>query len=68
MVSQHEAFVYLYDWLGMKEARARDFAEDWVARLQGALIMQAANGNTGSFERVLKALSNLAKDVSEQRA
>lgn len=48
---------------GMKEASARDFAEDWVARLQGALILQAANGSTKPFERVLKALLALAKDT-----
>ena len=48
---------------GMRESRARDFAEDWVARLQGALIVQAANGSTGAFERVLKALLDLAKDT-----
>ena len=53
---------------GMQEARARDFAEDWVARLQGALIVQAANGNTGAFERVLKALLDLAKDTHGKRA
>ncbi len=53
---------------GMGESRARDFAEDWVARLQGALIMQAANGSTNSFERVLKALLALAKDTRGERA
>ncbi len=52
---------------GMKEARARDFAEDWVARLQGALIVQAANGSTSAFERVLKALLTLAKDTRGER-
>ena len=45
---------------GMPESRARDFAEDWVARLQGALIVQAANGSVKPFERVLKALLALA--------
>ncbi len=48
---------------GMKEVRAREFAEDWVARLQGALIVQAANGSTSAFERALKALLDLAKDT-----
>lgn len=53
---------------GMTKLRARDFAEDWVARLQGALIVQAANGSTGSFERVLNALLDLAKDTRGKRA
>lgn len=48
---------------GMRDARARDFAEDWVARLQGALIVQAANGSTGSFKRTLKSLLDLAKET-----
>ena len=47
---------------GMPPARARAFAEDWVARLQGALIIQAATGTAGPFERALKALFELAKD------
>ena len=49
---------------GMTEARARDFAEDWVAWLQGALILRAANGSTSPFERALKALRNLADSPS----
>jgi TetR/AcrR family transcriptional repressor of lmrAB and yxaGH operons len=48
---------------GMKDARARDFAEDWVARLQGTLILQAAHGRTGPFKRVLKTLHDLAKET-----
>ncbi len=47
---------------GLAPARARHFAEDWVARLQGALILQAANGNTGPFERALDALLALANE------
>ena len=53
---------------GMREVRAREFAEDWVARLQGALIVQAANGSTSAFERVLKALLALANDTRGERA
>ena len=53
---------------GMREARAREFAEDWVARLQGALIVQAANGSTRPFERVLKSLLDLAKDTRGEKA
>jgi TetR/AcrR family transcriptional repressor of lmrAB and yxaGH operons len=47
---------------GMPPARTRAFAEDWVARLQGALILQAAIGGTGAFERTLVVLLDLAKD------
>lgn len=47
---------------GMSSARAREFAEDWVARLQGALILQAAIGDTGPFIRATDALLELAKE------
>jgi AcrR family transcriptional regulator len=47
---------------GMSPARARNFAEDWVARLQGALILQAATGDTGPFKRAMDALRDLAKE------
>lgn len=47
---------------GMSPARARHFAEDWVARLQGALILQAASGDTGPFKRAMNALLELAKE------
>lgn len=45
---------------GMTPARARNFAEDWVARVQGALILQAANGDTAPFKRAMSALLELA--------
>lgn len=51
---------------GMGEAHARDFAENWVAWLQGALILQAASDSTGAFERALKTLRDLADQASEQ--
>lgn len=47
---------------GMPPARAREFAEDWVARLQGALILQAASGDTGPFTRAMDALLELPKE------
>lgn len=47
---------------GMSPVRARAFAEDWVARLQGTLILQAATGSAGAFERALQVLLDLAKD------
>ncbi len=45
---------------GMPTSRARKFAEDWVASLQGSLILQAATGDAGPFERTLKSLLQLA--------
>lgn len=45
---------------GMPASRARKFAEDWVASLQGSLILQAATGDAGPFERTLKSLLQLA--------
>lgn len=49
---------------GMSPAKARHFAEDWVARLQGALILQAANGEIGPYKRAMNALLELAKEDS----
>lgn len=46
---------------GLPPARARNFAEDWVARLQGALILQAACGDIAPFKRALSALPELPK-------
>jgi AcrR family transcriptional regulator len=51
---------------GMSPARARHFAEDWVARLQGALILQAANGDLGPYKRAMAALPELAKDGTDR--
>lgn len=45
---------------GMPASRARKFAEDWVASLQGSLILQAATGDAAAFERTLQALLQLA--------
>jgi AcrR family transcriptional regulator len=47
---------------GMPAARAQDFAEDWAARVQGTLILQAANGDLGPFTRAMDDLLALAKD------
>jgi hypothetical protein len=46
---------------GMPPARARNFGEDWVASLQGALILQAATGDVGPFKRVMNSLLALVK-------
>ena len=47
---------------GMSPGRARHFAEDWVARLQGALILRAASGDTGPFKRAMNALLEIPKE------
>ena len=47
---------------GMSRVRAGSFAEDWVARLRGALILQAATGDTGPFNRAMDVLLDLAKE------
>lgn len=52
---------------GMSPTRARSFAEDWVAQLQGALIMQAASANVGPFQRTLKALLKLVEGKADRR-
>lgn len=46
---------------GRSPVRARNFGEDWVALLQGALILQAGTGNTGTFGRAMETLLNLTK-------
>jgi len=44
---------------GMATARARQFAEDWVSQVQGALLLHAANGDCRPFERAMRALPEL---------
>ena len=46
---------------GMPGTRARQFAEDWIARVQGSLILHSANGDRKPFERALSALTQLAE-------
>lgn len=48
---------------GMPPARARNFGEDWVARLQGALILQAATANAGPFKRAMSTLLELTRQT-----
>lgn len=45
---------------GMSQSKAYEFAEDWVARLQGSLILQAATAEKHAFDRTLNALLELA--------
>lgn len=47
---------------GMTPGRAKEFGEDWVAQLQGALTLQAATGSVGPFQRTLKGLLRLASE------
>jgi TetR/AcrR family transcriptional repressor of lmrAB and yxaGH operons len=44
---------------GMPVTRSRHFAEDWIARVQGSLILHAANGDCGPFERAMNTLAEL---------
>ena len=53
MVSQHKAFVYLYDWLGLKE----------VARIHAEMLdAMRQTGFTGDFPAFLRFLRCAAKD------
>ena len=56
-----EAIAILAHESGMPPARAKNFAEDWVAGLQGALILQAATADAGAFVRSMDALMALTK-------
>ena len=47
---------------GMSNIRARRFAEDWIARVQGSLILYAAMNDCGPFERTMIPLLDLAKE------
>ena len=47
---------------GMPQLRAHQFAEDWVARVQGTLILFAATGDCTPFERAMASLLELAKE------
>jgi AcrR family transcriptional regulator len=49
---------------GMSQTRSRHFAEDWIAQVQGSLILYAASGDCGPFERAMNHLSALAKAKS----
>lgn len=54
---------------GMSQSRAHQFAEDWIARVQGTLIVYAATGDCTPFERAMASLLSLAKEKpSRQKA
>lgn len=50
---------------GMPADQVRAFAEDWVARIQGALLLQAASGDLGPYNRAMDALQDLAREPSD---
>lgn len=52
---------------GMSPIRARHFAEDWIARVQGSLILYAATGDCEPFERAMIPLLELAKEKPSQK-
>jgi len=47
---------------GMSPVKARHFAEDRVARLQGTLILQAAGEDAGPYKRTMNTLLELSKE------
>jgi hypothetical protein len=46
---------------GIPPAAAHRYAADWLATLQGALMLQAFLGDTGCFTRTLQRLADLSK-------
>src|SRR3569833_2835516 len=57
-----EGVAHLARETGMSQPRARQFAEDWIARVQGSLILYAANGVCAPFERAMSQLLELANE------
>jgi len=57
-----DAVAHLARESGMSQARSRHFAEDWIARVQGSLIVYAANRDCAPFERTMMSLMDLAKE------
>ena len=62
-----DAVAHLAHEGGMSPIRARHFAEDWIARVQGSLILYAATGDCGPFERTMIPLLELAKEKPSQK-
>jgi AcrR family transcriptional regulator len=46
---------------GMPPAQALQFGKEWFTRVQGAIILHAANGDTGPYERAMESLVDLGK-------
>lgn len=62
-----DAVAHLARESGLSQIRARHFAEDWIARVQGSLILYAANGDCRPFERAMIPLLKLAKEKAPQK-
>jgi TetR/AcrR family transcriptional repressor of lmrAB and yxaGH operons len=56
-----DAIAHLAHQTGMTELKARQFGEDWIARVQGSLILHAATGDCRPFERAMGVLADLSK-------
>ena len=56
-----DAVAHLAHEGGMTELKARQFAEDWISRVQGSLILHAATGDCKPFERAMSVLTDLTK-------
>lgn len=59
-----DAVAHLARESGMTPTRSRQFSEDWIARVQGSLILHAANGDCGPFARAMSALTELGTKQS----
>ena len=65
----HRAFMHWIDGIGtlaresgMSPVKARHFSEDWVARLQGTLILQAVSEDAGPYKRTMNMLLELSNE------
>ena len=47
---------------GLSQMRSKQYAEDWIARVQGSLILYAANGDCSPFERAMASLLELSRE------
>jgi TetR/AcrR family transcriptional repressor of lmrAB and yxaGH operons len=54
-----DAVAHLGRESGLTPTRSRQFAEDWIARVQGSLILHAATGDCAPFERAMRALTEI---------
>jgi len=49
---------------GMPQSAAQTYTADWIAKLQGALMLLASLGDTSFFTRALQNLSELADQAA----
>lgn len=62
-----DAVAHLARESGMSQIRAQHFAEDWIAQVQGSLILYAASGDCRPFERTMIPLLKLAKEKASPK-